>query len=309
MFSKFNKPLDTIFLDASSDNFHLDDNVNVILSPSLYWVKRVKLPVKYLRELKPLIPSLFEDILPDGNYSYSAYKEGEEFFIFAYQDKEIIKVLNQKGIQTSQVKNVYFAQSELASLEEALFINEEQSLCVKNEMLVLLPSDWVSESKKFDFNTLNLSKNFVRLKQYGHIVNDKSLYKLITIASVLLAVIAIEYIMTSMKVSENEKLQESLFAKHSLKPTMMQNRSMLRSYEATHDQQAKIRDYMSGLLTVQLEGSQKISLIYLKRNKLVAEFDGVARGSEVKLAKELRAKGFDFKATFKKDTLHIEVSL
>jgi len=308
LFSRFNKQIQTIFLDPSSSDFHTDQSVNILLSPALYWVKRVKLPVKYVREVKPLLPSLFEDILPEANYSYTAYKEGEDFYIFAYQDRAIIELLSQKGIQISQVKNVYFAQSEL-SLENPLSINEEQSLCLRDDVLVVLPSDWVENAQKLHLDTLKLSKNSIKLKQYGHIVNDKSLYKLIAVAAVFLLLISAQYFITSKKADDLQNSRYDLFSKNALKPTMMQNRSMLRSYETIYKRQTKIRNDLYQLLSTPLAASQKLARIQLKRNKLIAEFSGVKQGLAKKLASDLKRRGLDFKATFKNETLRIEVTV
>ncbi|MDQ7066925.1 MAG: hypothetical protein Q9M40_02365 [Sulfurimonas sp.] len=73
------------------------EKVSIILSPSLYWVQKLSLRVKYVREVKKLLPSIFEDMLPAGQYSYSAYKRGDDFFIFAYEDKAILKLLQDKS--------------------------------------------------------------------------------------------------------------------------------------------------------------------------------------------------------------------
>ena len=131
MFTKYKKQIDTIFLDTNSNDFTNKESVNVILSPSLYWVKKVSLPVKYLRDVKPLLPSLFEDILPDAVYSYFVYKSEEEYFIFAYEDKKIFNLLNSKGIPASHVNNVYFAQSEFGGVDGAIKIDEKNSLYFK----------------------------------------------------------------------------------------------------------------------------------------------------------------------------------
>ncbi|MEA2091565.1 MAG: hypothetical protein U9O83_04260 [Campylobacterota bacterium] len=123
MFTIFNPKLTTLFLDPNSESSYSaikGAKVNIILSPSLYWVKKLSLPVKYLRDAKKLLPSLFEDTLPKGNYSYTAYKSGDEFLIFAYEDKYILETLSKEGISLSNVANVYFAQSEMQNIEGAL---------------------------------------------------------------------------------------------------------------------------------------------------------------------------------------------
>ena len=97
----FRSKADAFFVDTDSPACTLEGPVNVILSPSMYWVKRVKLPVKYLREAKSLIPSLFDENLPEGKYSYSAYKDGDSFLIFAYNDKEVLDRIAEKGIPSA----------------------------------------------------------------------------------------------------------------------------------------------------------------------------------------------------------------
>ena len=154
MFTIFNSKLKTIFLDpnSSTNNNSVadDEKVNVILSPSLYWVKKVSLPVKHEREVKKLLPSLFEDILPEDNYSYYVYKTGEEFLIFAYSDKIILDTLLEKNISLSNVSKIYFAQSEIKDIESALKINETQSIYLKDDLLILVPCCWIQERGTLD---------------------------------------------------------------------------------------------------------------------------------------------------------------
>jgi hypothetical protein len=88
---KFRRDTTTLFLDPASKEqliYDTSKKVNIILSPSLYWVKKMSLPVTNVREVKKLLPSIFEDSLPVGHYSYTAYKHGEDFMLFAYEDKK-----------------------------------------------------------------------------------------------------------------------------------------------------------------------------------------------------------------------------
>ena len=95
MFTQFNQKYKTIFLDPSSDISSVEEKVNVILSPSLYWVKKLSLPLKKASEAHKLLPSIFEETLPLGNYNYSVYKKGDDFFAFAYDDKAIFRHLRR----------------------------------------------------------------------------------------------------------------------------------------------------------------------------------------------------------------------
>lgn len=309
MFTKFNKKFDTIFLDPHSENFETKESVNVILSPSLYWVKKVSLPVKYVREVRALLPSLFEDILPDGVYSYSAYKSGEHFFIFAYEDKLILDILSAKGVASTQVHNVYFAQSELSYINDAVKINDSQNMILKNELLVLVPSSWVESSTDLDISKLSLSKNSITLKQFGHIVNDKALYTIATIFILFIAFVAVEYFITLHKISSTAALRDALFVKNALKPTMMQNRSILKELQDVHTIQTKFREYASYILSLQLANKEKLTLLSLKANTLVAEFSEVQKGSEANIEKVFKSKNMKYKSSFKESTWHVEIEL
>ena len=309
LFSKFNKKIDTIFLDKDSPEFSTKEKVNVIISPSLYWVKRVSLPVKYVRQVYALLPSLFEDILPEGIYSYSAYKSGDEFYIFAYNDKLILDTLSQKKITNSQIKNVYFAQSELSFIETPVKINEMQSLYLKDDILMLIPSVWLEENSDLNLAALTLSKHKITLKQFSHLVNDKSLYTLIAIASVLLVLIATEYFITMDKVSKTTTMKEKLFSQNKLKPTMFQNRAMLKKLRNTHKTQINLRTNMGNILKTVLQKEQHLSMVEVKNKTLKVEFVGVKLGKESRIIKELKSKKIPFNSSVKNELLRLEFKI
>ena len=299
----------SIFLDPSSQPFYLNEKVNIILSPSLYWVKKIYLPVKYVRDVKKLLPSLFEDTLPEGNYSYDAYKSGEEFFIFAYQDKLILDTLTKKKIAPSNIANVYFAQSELGNLQGAVKINTLQSIYVKDEILLLVPSAWLQESADLDLSKIKPSKHRVTLAQFGHIVDSKSLQKIAVIMVVILLLIATEYFITSKKLAQITESKETLFAKYDIKSTMIQNRSILKKYDSIHTKQMKLRQSISYILALKLNPSQQLLKLSYKNNILEAEFSGVLKGKESRISEILKTKKVDFKSSFKDEFWHVEISI
>ena len=305
----FNKQIKTLFLNSASPSFKLEEDVNIILSPSLYWVKKVSLPLKYVRDVKPLLPSLFEDTLPDGIYSYSAYKEGDEFYIFAYEDKVIIDTLNSKGILPTQVKNVHFAQSELSEVKGAIKVNETQSIYVKDEIVILVPCCWVEESGDLNIDSMSLSKHTISLKQFGHIINDKSLYAFATIFSLLIILVALEYFITLQKISSTSELRDKLFVQNELKSTMIQNRSMLSEYKTLHKTQTKLREATSYILSLRLLKEQRLTQLTMKGKKLTAAFSGVEKGDEVVIEKVLKSKKLQFISNFKNDTWYVEITL
>lgn len=312
MFTRFKRSSITLFLDPINTQIQEYDKskkINIILSPSLYWVQKLSLPIKYVREVKKLLPSIFEDVLPDGNYSYGAYKSDDMFFVFAYEDKKILKLLNENGISIADVQSIHFAQSEFIELDSAVKINEAQSLYLKGELLIVAPTIWFKDVKRMDLDEINLSNNRIKLQQYGHIVKTSSLYKIAILLSSLIIIIFIESVITSQKISKIDEERDELFSKYKLKATMFQNRSLLKKYKNVYVKQTKLREYISYFLTMKLQKTQKIQSIDYKNNFLVVNISGVKQGNEQGIINKLDAKKVKFKHSFRKNLIKVEIKI
>ena len=308
----FKRTSTTIFLDPSSEakvEYAKGEKLNVILSPSLYWVKKIALPVKSVREAKKLLASIFEDSLPEGHYSYTAYKSGDEFLVFAYEDKKILSLLNAKGISTVDIRSIHFAQNEFSTLEGAIKINATQSMYLKDEVLVLAPSSWISESKDLDLVTLELSKRTIKLQQFGHIVDNKSLYKIGAILVILALVLMVEIFVASSKKDAIVMLKDEVFSKYKLQSTMFQNRSTKSKYKNIHKTQTKLRQYISYFLTMKLKKTQKITLIEYKSKVLYVTIDGTSKGHERSITSQLDAKGVKYKVSYSGESMKVEMKI
>jgi len=302
----------TIFLDPNSQvalSLQAKEKLNVVLSPSLYWVQRVSLPVKYVRDVKKLLPSLFEDILPEGSYSYSAYKSDDEFYIFAYEDKVILDTLTKQGANVALVANVYFAQSELSGISQSKIVSQEESLYLKDGLLTMVPRSWVESNETLNLKDIELSKHSITLQQFGHIVDNKSLYKIAAVVLVISLLILSEYIITSQKVSDIQNAKEKLFTKYKLKSTMFQNEAMFKKYNFIHTKQMNLRKTVATLLALKLNSNEKISILELKNARLNVVFSGVSKGQEFRIKKALKLKGIAFKDSFKAGSWHLEIVL
>jgi len=299
----FNTKYKTYLLDPHAKRFALDEKVNLILSPSLYWVKKLSLPLKKASEAKKILPSLFEDTLPDGEYSYYVYKEGEDFFAFAYNDKEILELIEQKGLSASNIKNIYFAQSELGFIDGAKKINDTESIYNKDGIIILLPCCWIDEKGSLDLTNIEHSKHSITLTNYGHIVDLKSLYIVGAILFAFIVLLTGEYIITKQKADAIVAQKESEFTRKHLKATMFENKAILKKYTKEYTQQTKLRYAMGALLRVR---DVEIKSISLKKKSLVVLFEKLPQSAKMSLQKKLKMKKLSFK--FVSDT-KVEIAL
>jgi len=312
LFSKFKRNTKAIFVDPNDTTqikLVKGERLNIILSPAFYWVKKVSLPLKRVREVKKLLPSIFEDFLPDGSYSYTAYKQEDKFILFAYEDKKILDYLSSKGISSANIHGVYFAQSEFEESEEAYSISERESIINKDGLVVLVPSTWVQESKPLHLQERSLSKHSITLQQFGHIVDTKSLYTIASILGVLALILIVEIFIASAKRDAVLVAKEELFSKYKLQSTMFQNRAIHTKYMDIHKRQTHLREYLSCFLNMHLKPIQKIQSIEVKNKTLFVKFSATAKGSEHEILSQLDSKKFKYKTSFQNDTMKVEMKL
>ena len=309
---KFKRSSNVLFLDPQSTTTRVlekGERVDIILSPSLYWVKKIKLPVKSVREVKKLLPSIFEDTLPEEKYSYTAYKFEDEFIVFAYEDKKILDLLSSRDISLSDVSSVRFAQSEFSSLESAFSINETQSIYVKDSLVVVAPSAWLENPQKMLTKDMHLSKFTIKLQQFSHIVDNSNLYKIGTVLGVLALILLVEIFVASSKRDDIESAKDELFTKYKLQSTMMQNRSTLSKYTKIHKKQTKLRAVISYFLNMKLKQGQKITLIDYKNSVVSVVFSGIKKGNERKIISQLKSKKINFQHSFSSENMKVEFKL
>lgn len=307
MFTRFKQKYQTIFLDSNTPQMELEGKVNIILSPSLYWVKKLTLPVKYLREVKKLLPSIFEDILPDEHYSYYAYKKDQEYVVFAYEDKKILELLAAKNISLANVANIYFAQSELDTLEGAYKINEIQSLFVKDSIVVVVPCCWIEESGELNIDEVELSKNSIVLKQFGHIVDTTSMYKAAGVLIFIGLLLSVQWFITAQKTAEILDQKENIFSKYGLKSTTMQNEALAKKLKRIDKTQSALRGDIASVLKLSLQNDEKISLISYKQKRMNVFISGVKNSSTI--VQRLKRDGLNVKSKLKDSELQLEISL
>jgi hypothetical protein len=310
LFLKFRQKAKTVFLDKEySITVDPAQKYHIVLSPSLYWIKKVSLPVKYLHEVNKLAPTLFEETLPEGKYNYYAYKEGDEYLIFAYEDAKLLALLSEKGIALHQVVGISFAQSSLKERNKAFLINEKQVITEQNGIVVVLPASWFKDARKLQESDLVASSKTIRLEQFSHIVDKKTLYQIVFLLFLFIVAISVEYFYFLQQKERIESEKSRLFQVYKLKPTLMQNSAILQSYKRRDAKEQKLRAYMIDFLKTDLAKGEKILSITYDGNKLIVLFSGVKRGEEKALLSSFYRKKIPIETKFQSDNLVVEVAL
>ena len=282
MFSKFKTDSEIVFLDPSLDIEQKDaKKIAVILSPALYWVRAFVLPVTSEKEAKKLLPSLFEDFLPEGEFGYYGYFEGERYIGFAYEEEKIRALLIQKGVDLGSIDSFHFAQSIFDSEMLPLKLDDAWMLQEIDGIVVKLPLMQQEELKPLDVSTLQLSSKAIKIERYAAPIEKKTLYLLCGAALLFALLYGAQWFKIDQEVVRLQQRSSEIFSKYSLLPTMTQNKSVLKKYEKIDTRQKKLRRVVAALLkTAQAEGGHLQSL-RVQKQSVHAVFDALVSQNDL----------------------------
>ncbi len=306
----FNRTTTPLFIDPHTPiQAEAEALFDIILSPSFYWVKRIPLPVKSVREVTRLLPSLFEDTVPEGKYSYYAYKDQELYCIFAYDDKNILDILADKGIYPEQINRVYFAQSEFQDIEEAISIDDHCALDLEERVVVKLPDTLVEQSKPLELKEHQFSEHSIELARYAHIATTKSLINFSLFMGALIMIFALDWIVSSTKISEFDTAPSHLFQEHNLPMTRVQNEAILSSLQKQYHKQMELRRLSAEILNLKLNKKEYITLYDLKGKKLTVELQIPSAKRVTAILKQLHKNHPSMKEKYQNSLLRLEFEL
>ena len=250
MFSKFKTDLEILFLDPDLELQPKGGKAAVILSPALYWVRGFDLPLQNEKEAKKLLPTLFEDFLPDGEFRYFGYFQNGRYIGFAFEEEKIRTLLAQKGVELANVETFHFAQSELDKEALPAKLDDKWMLADVEGIVVKLPLLDPAKVKPLELTTKKLSPKTVKIERYATPVATKTLYMLSTVFLLFGVLYGLQWFRIEQETVHLQKRSDEIFKKYALMPTMTQNKSILKKYETIDAKQKKIRKIIAALLKV-----------------------------------------------------------
>ena len=130
------------------DKVTLSSDVNVMLTPQFYTLKKEPLPVQYAYQAKRIAPSLFEGLLEEGkSYEYIVWKEEEDWVFIAYNLEMIAAFLEDKGFALEQVSKLFFAQQSAKFFTDPMLLGSNEALVSLDNVIVVVPKSALGESK------------------------------------------------------------------------------------------------------------------------------------------------------------------
>ena len=235
-----------VILYTKDFNEKISEPVDVILSPQYYWIKKIDIPIKSLKDAKKLSKTLFK---LDENYIYDAFKLNGKYF--AYAIKKDLKI----NIDKKYINSIRLAQTELYNFEK-INVSDKHSIQKVDDLLFCFPNIEDAPDINDVINSIQLSKNTINL--YNRLNIDKSILIYSVICLILLNFIFISgFIQNKNAINSLENKKESLIKKYNLPKTIFQLKSILNELTRDDKIQKKIRKSLEFITKTPLKKGEK----------------------------------------------------
>jgi hypothetical protein len=257
-----------------NDKINTQEKLNIVLSPSFYWFKQEQLPVKNATQAKKLIPSLFDTNIPEGNYNYMAIKKEDTFWIFAYDDAMIAGALLEAGIKPSQIKNIYFAQTEIAQDSEPIRVDDTFALMSYEGCISMVPLAYADAKQSVQeyFKSHSLSKHTVGVNLFQNsVIDEKYLYRLMALSIVFIIIYLANYIVLRNDFKQERVKEYLLEKKYQLPETSFERKSLKRSLESKQQRQIALREKLKTVMSLSFGKDEYIKKLEFSEKKFHLE--------------------------------------
>ena len=118
-----------VILYTEDFNEKINEPVDVILSPQYYWIKKIDIPIKSLKDAKKIAKSMFK---LNDNYLYDAFELNGSFYAYAI-DKNLNLNIDKKFINS-----IRLAQTELYNYD-SFNVSKNHSIQKIEDLLFCFP--------------------------------------------------------------------------------------------------------------------------------------------------------------------------
>ncbi|MFK5882373.1 MAG: hypothetical protein QM482_09185 [Sulfurospirillum sp.] len=259
-----------------SKNFKtkLLEKCNLILSPEFYWSKKVTLNLRYSYEANKMAQSVFDGVLPDGNFKYKVFKMAKKEFIFiAYDVSNILKELEDMGMDIKMVDKIYTLQSEFLNRDIALKIDDKHAIVANDGIMTSVPLKLLNSGVEVYISDVlkdkKLSSNYIYSKNFKKTnLGSRQSNQIISILSVL----ALILIFNLFRLQEGRNLlleqKKNLIEKYNLPQTSFQVKSMQDELSEIDKHQSDLREMIKYVGKFKLSKDEFLSSLSYKKSLL-----------------------------------------
>ncbi len=304
--------IETLVINKQEYISFTGERVNIVLTPAYYWFKREILPVQSVAQAKKLVGSIFDGMVPDGEYSYHVVKKDNAFLLFAYSDALIVSRLTQLGLKPSQIAQIYFAQTECEELETPLQLNDGNALVVQDGTVSLVPVVYLTDTMPVEsfFSGHRFTKHTVSVSFFQNsFLEEKYLYRMMVVSVAFILLYFGEYLMLRQELKSALGQQMAITEHFHLPQTSFELNGLKNALNAKEARQLELRQKIKEILAFKFNDGEYLKKIVVGQKTGIFEI-ALASSQGAEIIKEQLQKQFKITSVKVVDmTFYVGVSL
>ncbi len=236
----------------------------IVLSPDLYQITVVSLPVATAEEAIRYAPAYFEG--SDDRIRYGAFSLDEGRYLLSACDPELIRSrLEASGIDPTSVGRFVLAQEAFGNDLLPIALGDGSALALSDGVVVRLPSHYLTKPPHNDLAE-SLTKLLPCLSGFAADMHKwgAATKRTLTITVILASVITLNLIIQgALSYGEGKRImeeQEQMKTDKHLPSTQMELDAIAASWEKKESEQIKLRKIIASFATLSLERNTTVSL-------------------------------------------------
>ena len=242
-----NRQLCVIGIDESHLLREGSKKIDLILLPSLYWIKKIALPVLKNSDAQTLAPSIFDGLIPpDEKYDYVAYpSQNGKFILIAFSKTRIRQSIIDAGIDPKNIGDIFFAQSEFSSLNDPINFGGKKVILVDDGVVFYLPSCYVEKNSNWNTIRKNFHSSFNTYPYHffeDHSMDASSLKITYLIAGAIIAVFLTQITLFKQIYDQLQEEKNSILSANHLPSSTLLIQNIKESLLKKESQQNTLRE-------------------------------------------------------------------
>jgi len=246
----------------------LDDRFSIVLTPQNYILKKENLPIKQEYQSKKIVSSIFDNFIDNKDeYSFFVYKENEDWIFIAYKQQEIIELLEEAGIPSANVDEIFFAQQMVSSISKPISLGEKNALVVIDDIATVVPKSILPDNTIYENELEDIHpKKSVPLSNDNSYIDTKTSI----IYSSIFILFAIFFILEGMRYTHSSKEKsnkvETILQHYPALESSYKRESILSKYSIIDKEQRAKRELIKKLSRL-ISQNVKIEKFDLRQQK------------------------------------------
>jgi hypothetical protein len=228
----------------------VSEQVDVMLSPSLYTLKRESLEIKFAHQAKKLAPSVLDELIDEKEYQYSAFKDEQGWVFIAYSPSQVLEALKQTGLDPAQVGKLYFAQQSSTMFSNPIALDAQHALGLVDGIVTVMPKALYGERRFLSFDESfrpNSGGVSLGINSQDSIIEKKDAIILASIFVVVGTLFVFEGLGYASASSKQNSTIDTLLEDHPSLQSKYSRDSIAAKYQKRDKQERKKREFFKEL--------------------------------------------------------------